>query len=199
MKCSTLEYWPVGSGNLPYTYLPDAGSNNTLTTTDTAAVSASLATMTDSYCIGFEVGATGTPNNTDQLTCDLYYGAFPTGNTTETGDSSNWACYVRDMSDAANTYSGKVVPTVAGDGTSDWDYFMDAMGVWGPAYQTLIDKRAELDIATYYHTLLNTAYTDTTDSNSDNVLETPGFVEQYNWNDSVADTGHLPDYTTAST
>jgi len=159
MKCSTLTYWGFdptsNTTNLPFTYLPDAGTS-TLTSTDAAATSNSLGTMTDASCIGFEVGATGTPNNTDQLTCDLYYGAFPTGNTTESSSSlTTWACYSRDISVAANTYSGTVVPTVAGAGTSDWDYFNAAMGVWGPAYQTLIDKRAELDIATYYHTILN--------------------------------------------
>lgn len=42
-------------------------------------------------------------------------------------------------------------------------------------------------------------YTDTTDSTNDNVLDSPGFVQMYNWNDSVIDTGHLPDYTNAST
>jgi len=30
-------------------------------------------------------------------------------------------------------------------------------------------------------------------------LDSPGFKEQYNWNDGTADTGHLPDYTAAST
>lgn len=98
MKCSSLEYWPVSSDNLPYTYLPDSGTS-TLTTTDTAAVSGGLSTMTSAYCLGFEVGASGTANNGDQLTCSLYYGAFPTGNVTETADSTTFACYKRTISD----------------------------------------------------------------------------------------------------
>lgn len=154
MKCSTLTYWGFdptsNTTNLPFTYTPDAGTS-VLTSTDAGAVTASLTTITVASCLGFEVGATGTANNGDQLTCDVYYGAFPTGNTTETGNSTTYACYTRDLSSAANTYSGTVVPTVAGAGTSDWDYFSAAIGVWGTAYQTLIDKRAELDIATYYN------------------------------------------------
>jgi hypothetical protein len=85
MKCSTLTYWGFdpasNTTNLPFTYLPDAVTG-TLTSTDAAATAATLGTMTVASCIGFEVGATGVANNTDQLTCDLYYGAFPTGNTT---------------------------------------------------------------------------------------------------------------------
>lgn len=154
MKCSTLTYWGFdptsNTTNLPFTYTPDGGTS-VLTSTDAAAVTASLTTITVASCLGFEVGSTGSANAGNQLTCDVYYGAFPTGNATETGNSTEWACYTRDLSSAANTYSGTVVPTVAGAGTSDWDYFSAAIGFWGTAYQTLIDKRAELDIATYYH------------------------------------------------
>lgn len=155
MKCSTLTYWGFdptsNTTNLPFTYIADAGTS-VLTSTDAAAVSASLTTITIASCLGFEVGATGSANAGNQLTCDVYYGAFPTGNTTQGSDSTTYACFTRNLSVAANTYSGTVVATVAGGGTSDWDYFSAAIGVWGTAYQTLIDKRAELDIATYYHT-----------------------------------------------
>lgn len=179
MKCSGLLYWgfdPTSTTtNLPLTYLPDSGTS-TLTSTDQAAVDNSITTMGATTCLGFQVTVTGAAG-ASSMACTLYYGAFPTGNTSENGgdDGSN-RCYSRDLSVAANTYSGTVVPTVAGAGTSDWDYFSAAIGVWGTAYQTLIDKRAELDIATYYHTQLNTVYTDVTDANTDNVLDSPGFV-----------------------
>jgi hypothetical protein len=49
----------------------------------------------------------------------------------------------------AEAYSNAIVNTVAGSNT-DWDYFQVAMTAWEGAYETLIDKRADLDIAVYY-------------------------------------------------
>jgi len=70
MKCSALKYWGFdptsNTTNLPFTYIASSG---TLTSTDTAATDNSLGTMGATICLGFEVGATGTPDNTDQLTC----------------------------------------------------------------------------------------------------------------------------------
>lgn len=76
---------------------------------------------------------------------------------------------------------------------------------WQTAFENLTDARAELDIATYYHTQLNTVYTDTTNSDGNaDALDSPGFVQDYNYawtsgTNSGSSTGHLPDYTTADT
>jgi len=124
-----------------------------------------LPTSTGSWgageCLGFEADVT----SATAPACTNYSTALMTANTTETGDSTTEACYERNMSKLANTY----VTAIAGVGlvateeaNTDFDYMAAALTNWDTAYKSLIDARAELDIAVYYHTQLNADYTDAT-------------------------------------
>lgn len=124
-----------------------------------------LPTSTGSWgsgeCLGFELDITDGNNPV----CTNYSTALMTANTTETGDSTDEACYERNMSKLANTY----VTAIAGVGlvateeaNTDFDYMSAALTNWDTAYKTLIDARAELDIAVYYHTQLDAQRNDAT-------------------------------------
>lgn len=60
------------------------------------------------------------------------------------------------MSAEAAAYVGVTVGVATDSG--DWDDFNTAATNWDTAFQALIDARAELDIAVYYHTQLNGTY-----------------------------------------
>lgn len=85
-----------------------------------------------------------------------------TANTDGTADSTDEACYERAQSKLANTY----VTAIAGVGLvateeadTDFDYMQAALTNWDTAYKTLIDNRAELNIAEEYYSNLNDMYT----------------------------------------
>jgi hypothetical protein len=197
MKCSALTHWGSNSTtNLPFVYVASSGN---LTSTDSDAVSDSVATMGNTFCLGFEADISG-GTGADNVKCWSYYEAFPTGNTNQTADNADEACYSRNISSLANDYStaaAAVSFATTEGGTDDFDYFNTAMSNWAGAYETLIDKRAELDIAQYYYTQLNSVYTDAT-ADSDATYGVTGFVQKFNWVDGDTTTGASIEYTDAS-
>lgn len=148
-------------------------------------------------CLGFEADVT----TATTPVCSNYSTALMTANTDATVDSTTEACYERNMSKLANTY----VTAIAGVGlvateeaNTDFDYMAAALTNWDTAYKTLIDARAELDIAVYYHTQLNAQYTDAT-ADADATYGVAGYSQKYNWVDGDTTTGAQIEYTDAAT
>jgi len=87
------------------------------------------------------------------------------------------------------------VRTTAGAGTDDWDYFDTAMTNWANAYETLIDKRADLDIAKYYNDQLKLANgTDGVVANDAASYGVNGYIQKH----SYSTTGALQIYNDAA-
>lgn len=115
----------------------------------------SVGTWGTGECLGFMLDI----NTATAPVCTSYHTAIPTKNATETGDSGVESCYERDLSKLAYDYVTAIagVNTAAEGGADDWDYMNVGLTNWDTAYENLVDARAELDIAQYYYTQLNTA------------------------------------------
>lgn len=116
--------------------------------TATAGVLANAAgtTMANTTCTGF------TADVTSGLACTYYYDNIPTVPTAGS-DTTGIECYRRNLSVLAETYSNSIVATTT-DSAGDWDSFNTAITNWATAYESLIDKRLDLDVASDYLTKL---------------------------------------------
>jgi len=183
LVCAKMTHWSLDGNNLPYQYTVNAG---VLTKENSDA-----ATLDNTYCMGFEIDVRGT-GGTDEIECKYYYDAISTGNTDRASDSTDFECFNRNLSTLAQTYSDNEVKTTTDSG--NWDAFDTAMTNWSNAYQILIDKRLDLEIATNYLTTLGTT-TGVDASGADAGAVNVNAADYYNdgykqrWSDSVNATG----------
>jgi len=107
----------------------------------------------------------------------LFFNALPTADSGIVSDSTLVECWERNFSNEAKAYVDVVVGVATDSG--DWDDFNTAATNWDTAFQALIDARAELDIAVFYHTQLNGVYDDASTTGSNAYGNFVGYKQQY--------------------